>query len=153
MSDNAAPVDYNSVGKENEDRVFGATSVVDNVPLIYDETNSMWVLAEDRDEPWDGTLPVVDSHDACPNGEQVKCDEPINYVEVIPLEGKKLNLRKDPSVDGEILSAIVEGTVLQVIDAANAEWCLVATVTDIGVTMTGYVKNDFIIETSAPADV
>lgn len=51
-----------------------------------------------------------------------------------------LNLRKDPSMDGDVIEVIENETVLKVIDSVDSEWARVSTSNDT----VGYVKKEFL---------
>jgi len=58
----------------------------------------------------------------------------------------KLRLRAEASVDSDIVTKLVSGTVLKVINSDNPEWTLVETLDG----QVGYVKSIFVIEAPAP---
>lgn len=166
------------------ERIFGATSIVDSTPLVYDETNAMWVYAENHDEPWLGVEPVATIEDLVTE-EVVVIDAPVvdAYTEIeVAVEAAletndgvdvdvniseetnaagdtfvrvnidpvaTLRLREDSTVDGAVLSSLVNDTVLRVVSDDNPEWALVETEVD-GEVVQGYVKRTYIVPTPAP---
>jgi hypothetical protein len=133
-------------------RVFGATAMIDETVLIYDETNSMWVHDNDRDEPWVGIEPTLDPTyipTPVPTPE-FSPDSPETFVSVnLDGYGQMLRLRSADSTEGEIVEMIPNDTVLKVISADNPEWPFVEYANGDGEPLRGYVKGSLVVETPA----
>lgn len=133
------------------ERVFGATAMVDDSELIYDETNSMWVYAANRDEPWVGVDPVIEptvASEVTPEPEPVP-DSPETFVSVNLDGAGGLRLRGADSLDGAVLATIPNETALKVINADNPEWPFVEYANGDNEPLRGYVKGSLVVEIPA----
>jgi hypothetical protein len=161
-----------------DERVFGATAVVDGNKLIYDETNELWVYdSGDREDIWYGTSPVLlelESSDTPVDATPVEVGpdpemdtEPIEvvpeeavtevsvspdtdtYLTINTKECAKLRLREDSSTESDVVDILVPENVMRVLNSDNPEWYFVEVVNG-NTPMRGYVKKSLVVESPAP---